>query len=508
MNISLTYRLMVLMAFMTASLWPTGAASFEPCEPGATVRYVNGVDVPNEQAVADAAELLAERIQQHSVTCVAKVSYLYNPSVHLVIDIVVEFALQKANELGIPLEAAIRNVGYAIFGMPRKLFSEADNVEIQDRLVSVMLEISRPGFSFTIDDRVYLTEALINEYRDRVATDLSRGTKVILVAHSQGNLFANSTKLEVEKVTAPEIHRGLAVVNVANASLSAPNNLYITSRQDLVIASLISLNLAQPANVDAGFTVIDFRGHGFAQVYLRRDLPEGVSPWESMAGQLTRLIQSALQETPDPGASILASTSRSLFLISLMTNTAQFAGDFSASSFGLTPVFDIAVNPRGGNAIAISPSALSSFDPALRVLTRLPESNLGGNALTFDADGRLYAMSGNGIYRVDPDTGFATRLMSLGEYQSSGDLTFDSDGVMFGTAIGLNGRDFLVRIDPLRFDVNVIGDTGFYNVWGLYFSGGVLYGATSSGQLISINRATGAGTQLGSLGIGDITGLQ
>lgn len=508
MKNSIMLPVILLCATSLSLLWPVDAISFEPCQPGATVRYVNGVAAPNEQAVAAAAELLAERINEYSVTCVARVSYLYNPSAGVFVDFIAEFALQKANEIGISLAEAIWDTGRVAFGITPEFFSEADTAELLDRIVSTMLAVSQPGFSFVIDNRVYEVEALINEFRDRVITDLNRGTRVVLVGHSQGNLFANSTKVAVEGLAEPEIYRGLAVVNIANASLSAPDNLYITSRQDVVIGRLIDLNLALPANTDAGFTFQDILGHGFVKVYLRSDLPEGVSPFESMAGRLTRLIQTALQDTPDPGGSILASTSGSLFLISLMTNAAQPVGNFSSTSFGLTPVFDIAINPRGGSSVAISPSALSTFDPALRRLTRMPESNLGGNALTFDADGRLYAMSGNGLYRVDPDTGLATLLMSLGEYQSSGDLTFDSDGVMFGTARGPNGNDYLLRIDPLRFEITIVGDTGVSEIWGLYFSGGLLYGVTSNGTLLSINRVTGTADQLASLGIGDVTGLQ
>jgi hypothetical protein len=145
----------------------------------------------------------------------------------------------------------------------------------------------------------------------------------------------------------------------------------------------------------------------------------------------------------------------------------------------------------------------------MRVLARLPQSTVGGNALAFNADGELYAMGGSSLYRVDTATGTATASpISLGTYVSSGDLTFDSDGILFGTVIGPNNQDYLIRIDLNRSTFAVVGPTGYSELFGLCFSGGYLFGVTNNGTLITIDRATGQGQTVGSLTIGDVTGLQ
>ena len=297
-------------------------------------------------------------------------------------------------------------------------------------------------------------------------------------------------------------------MNVANAAASAPSGLYITSFQDLVIALLGGL--AMPPNTTAGISRIDLSGHGFEEIYMSTSLPSGAAPRDSMAGKVCALVQLALNNSVEPAGSIIASTFSSLVRIDISSRTAQSLGSFTTSNMSATPVFDIALNPRGGPAAAISASTLSSLDPETRTLTVLPQSAIGGNALTFNVDGELFAMSSNKFYQIDPTTGqiIGTPLSLPFSYTSSGDLTFDNDGNLFGTVIAPNGQDALIKIDTLRNQISVIGNTGYSQVWGLYFSGGILYGATGNGTLISINRATGVGTFVAVLNIDGISGLQ
>jgi hypothetical protein len=502
----------VLCAILSASrAHVADAQTFVPCRPGATVRYVNGIKALSRDEIADEASLLADEIAHFSVTCVANVSYLYNPSDRIHRDLF-ESALQMVSELRIALGEAILNVGFAMSGIPTLLLTAAQRDEIRDRVIAAMQEVSLSSYSFTIDGRNYTTAGLVNEFRDRVIIDLTQGTKVVLVAHSQGNFFANATQLAVNGKAPLELQRGLAIVNVANVSSFAPSNLYISAHQDKVVTHVRWLS-AMPTNHDAtGACDVDPDWcHAFAKVYLSRVLPTGVTrEADSMAGGLMSRLQTALNVTPSPAGSIVGSTFTSLVRIDLETLTAQTLGSFSSTSGGLTPVYDIAINPRDGLAAAISPSALSTFDPGIRVLTRMPQSGIGGNALTFNVDGELFAMSGSSFYKISPQTGAIDgNPLSLGaSYSTSGDLTFDSDGNLFGTAIGPSGRDYLITIDTLRRSVTPIGDTGYYQVWGLYFSGGVLYGATNNGALISIDRSTGQGTLVATLNIGTISGLQ
>ncbi len=512
---SIIRSVLVITCLLVLSLAEASAAI--PCTPGATVRYINGVHKEYPEEIEQSADLLRERLEAQGVACISDVLYLHNPSDGIVADILLEVALQKVTERGILFADAMLIVtgaaySYTPYGVATNLLmSDGEATALRQRIIAHIQDASLSSYIFTLNGSVYTTGDLVNEFRDKVLLDLSRGTKTVLVAHSQGNLFANET-FNAVRGTAPEsLYRGLSVVNVANAASSAPSQLYITSREDLVIDLMVAMGYSPMfPNVGAGFSTADRLGHGFEEIYLSTSLPSGAPLQDSMAGRVCALVQAALNGSIDPAGSIIASTFSSLVRIDVASRSAQTLGSFTTSSGSAIPVYDIALNPRGGQAVAISPNALSSFDPGVRVLSLLPQSSIGGNALTFNADGELFAMSGNQFFEIDPTTGqiIGTPLTLPFSYTSSGDLTFDNDGNLFATAVASNGQDVLLKIDTLRKQILVIGNTGYSQVWGLYFSGGVLYGATSNGNLISIDRATGAGTFVAVLNVGGISGLQ
>lgn len=94
---------------------------------------------------------------------------------------------------------------------------------------------------------------------------IGSGRKVVIVAHSQGNLFAN---LAYSALTASE-RTSFGIVSVANPSSSvAGGGPYTTLSNDAII-SLIPLAL--PFNTSNGFTApfYDFTGHFFLESYYR-----------------------------------------------------------------------------------------------------------------------------------------------------------------------------------------------------------------------------------------------
>lgn len=82
------------------------------------------------------------------------------------------------------------------------------------------------------------------------------------------------------------------------------------------------------------------------------------------------------------------------------------------------------------------------------------------NSLGFNAAGELFAagydVSGdNELFKIDPDTNGAQRVLDLGVHISSGDLTFDTDGNLYLTTSSGN----LLQIPPGQNDINVVGQT-------------------------------------------------
>jgi hypothetical protein len=173
--------------------------------------------------------------------------------------------------------------------------------------------------------------------------------------------------------------------------------------------------------------------------------------------------------------------------------------------------FDIAIDPTGGTAYGITGSStLYSIDISTGLTASIGSLGVGANALTFDNSGTtLYAAGGGTLYTVNTGDGSATSLGGIGSsYASSGDLAFDSLGILYGTSSSGPG-DSLFSIDPggvagsLGTLIGAIldGATNISSVFGLAFADNILFGLTSGNDLYSLNRATAAATSLGSYAI-------
>ncbi|TJZ66379.1 hypothetical protein [Chitiniphilus eburneus] len=109
-----------------------------------------------------------------------------------------------------------------------------------------------------------------------ILRDIRRATaeadKVLLVPHSQGNLFANRmyTLLTESGELRPQDLRIHGFASPADRVLG--NGSYLTSRYDVVISSLDLLRKVLPHNIEIPRTKADLLGHGFKEVYLNPSL--------------------------------------------------------------------------------------------------------------------------------------------------------------------------------------------------------------------------------------------
>ncbi len=102
--------------------------------------------------------------------------------------------------------------------------------------------------------------------------DLANGYRIVLVAHSQGNLYAKAAHAALVARDGNLIG-SFGIVGVANPTAITFNG-YVTSDDDVIINSLRNLGrTVRPANVHVPMSGRDFRGHGFEEVYINAELP-------------------------------------------------------------------------------------------------------------------------------------------------------------------------------------------------------------------------------------------
>jgi hypothetical protein len=119
------------------------------------------------------------------------------------------------------------------------------------------------------------------------------------------------------------------------------------------------------------------------------------------------------------------------------------------------------------------------------------------NGLAIDQQGTAYITSDDRIYSADLRTGRATFVGTTGDFKSSGDCVVDKGNTLYMTSKAEGQTDTLVRVSRDTGDgtlVGAAGAVGFEKVYALTAAWGTLYGLTSNGELIEINRSTGVGT--------------
>lgn len=116
------------------------------------------------------------------------------------------------------------------------------------------------------------------------------------------------------------------------------------------------------------------------------------------------------------------------------------------------------------------------------------------SGLAINNFGDVFMTAGPSVYEVDFITGEATLIGPLGgTLFSSGDCVVNKYNDIFMTSKDFENPDELILIDSLTGEGEILGSTGFRNIFGLTWAWGTLYGLTSRGEMITINPETGEG---------------
>jgi hypothetical protein len=116
----------------------------------------------------------------------------------------------------------------------------------------------------TVDESILQANPAVQGHVEKYNKFLSEGNKVVVVAHSQGNLFANIAYLGIDSLYID----GFGIVSVGNPDdYVAGSGPYTTLDEDIIIGSVPG---SLSANLDNffGINLQDLTGHMFAKSYM------------------------------------------------------------------------------------------------------------------------------------------------------------------------------------------------------------------------------------------------
>jgi len=206
-----------------------------------------------------------------------------------------------------------------------------------------------------------------------------------------------------------------------------------------------------------------------------------------------------------------------LYTVDTGTGAATLVGDITNSGAPVSAVPGLAVSPDGtlfgttsgiANLLKIDAASGAGFSLGGTTLASL-------EAIAFDLSGVLFGLTfGGSLVTIDTATVAITTVGSTGSSGWAG-MAFDpADGTLFASRGGFAADpDGIYTINPATAVPTKIGDTGLGGATpDLHFdNAGTLFGSKggggSAGDLITINKATAAGTVIGSFGVASVSGL-
>jgi hypothetical protein len=200
-------------------------------------------------------------------------------------------------------------------------------------------------------------------------------------------------------------------------------------------------------------------------------------------------------DTDFPAATgdVYANTDTELFVWDTSTHALGRIGTFRdwSTGYGCARMVDIAIDLNGG-MVGTCGNMLVRIDPTdatTEELVDLGEEDVG---LTFLADGTLIAAGSGSVRSLDANGRLHT--IYSGAFETSGDLVGLPDGKLYWSILG---GDDLATLDPSTGTGHRIGALGNgATMWGLAFADGVLYGFDASGEIVSIDPASGDTTHV------------
>lgn len=296
---------------------------------GIAFAFMNGVNTTFVQAIRDRNELSFIHGRQTSKNEVITYHILYNQTNGLLEDLVEVFEqrlqeeqLEKRYEYFFPTVRGYTSVPIlSSTGTLAKFMGAIVTILSQSSSFSKFEElVVLPKLTFVLQDieRKQNTLADYRYHRDALNKWISDGKKILLVAHSQGNLFANVAYNYVQSKANIATPVFIRVVHIAPASIRL-NGRYTLANLDLVINGLrltgsvpaVTNDIPLPPRPPGLNGETDHLGHGLLEIYINPGLKD-------ISASVKTNINTALNELTSPAT------------LTVLANPGDMGGDSSS----------------------------------------------------------------------------------------------------------------------------------------------------------------------------------
>ncbi|MDR5883794.1 hypothetical protein [Caballeronia sp. LZ032] len=284
---------------------PQPSSQFYVCTTAPNVMYINGIWGGSPDAATGSSIALRDRMDAYGIPHWHDVVGIWNKSEGMLADIFVKLVQQKVAEGQAADEAWIEQVTRYASGLQSNL-SDSDKQLVDSQLGDSILAQGAP------DDTD--AAATLDQASQYLFVTSSFGGKVILVAHSEGNMFAQELYARTQLPVPNSYNRfarvaaNVQVVNVATPAMAPNTGKYVTLKQDNVINAARALAAATrtyqpaPANADGGILAYFGVNHAFVGTYLSSKVPtNNANMAPNLEAEVMRLVRNARDDAASFG---------------------------------------------------------------------------------------------------------------------------------------------------------------------------------------------------------------
>lgn len=393
------------------------------CASGYSVFFGNGIRTDIIKAQANARRVRAMLgLEYDGESMTYDVSY--NPTENIFGDLLEVFEMKLAEDRTLSWQLFFRWVsGEFVSSSLQNILEDYFGFDGPNRIEEAAARLSGPtGY----------TDRTVVQHVSNYDSELLAGKRVLVVSHSQGNLYSNAAYSGLQRLGRTDYDLnafGIAAIATPATNVSNGDD-YVTSDTDLVIDSL--RNIVSPATLAANdfsvpsFPAGDRLGHGFNEVYTSQSYPgirthslnvmhsalarlSNVTPSEAAFGPLTATLTWNINgdvdlHTYEPAAHVYyaARTGYVGYLDrddTVTTGPEHYytsCGDFAEGNYRFGVNYYSGSGPR---TASIQLSVLGVNYPARSIVLTTPEGSGGNNSpsILFDVD---VVADGNGGYRA------------------------------------------------------------------------------------------------------------